>query len=153
MSNPITRKGMAKLKEELEKLQTLDRPNVIKAIEEARAHGDLSENAEYHAAKERQSIILTRIDELQLKIGSSQVVDPVGPFTKCVFGAKVSWENIDTDEKHTYTLVGPFESDPENGFLSIAAPMGKAILGLKEGDYFLLKKAGIEEEFCITSVE
>jgi transcription elongation factor GreA len=144
---------MVKLKEELERLQTVDRPNVIKAIEEARAHGDLSENAEYHAAKERQAIILSRIDELQVKIASSQVVDVSGPYTKCVFGATVTLENVDTDELLTYTLVGPHESDPENGFLSIAAPIGKAVLGLREGDAFLLDKAGVEHEFRVLSVE
>jgi transcription elongation factor GreA len=144
---------MAKLKTELERLQTVERPNVIKAIEEARAHGDLSENAEYHAAKERQAIIMSRIDELQLKISTSQIVDVAGPYTKCVFGATVTMENIDTDEQLTYTLVGPHESDPENGFLSIAAPIGKAILGLREGDAFLLEKSGVEEEFRIVSVE
>ncbi|MDR1079611.1 MAG: transcription elongation factor GreA [Deltaproteobacteria bacterium] len=151
--SPITRQGMAKLKEELDRLQTIDRPNVIKAIEEARAHGDLSENAEYHAAKERQAIILSRIDDLQQKIGQSQVVEVKGPYTKCVFGAKVTIENVDTDETLTYTLVGPYESDPENGFLSIAAPIGKAVLGLQEGDAFLLKKAGVEEEYRIANVE
>jgi transcription elongation factor GreA len=151
--SPITRKGMMRLKEELERLQTVDRPNVIKAIAEARAHGDLSENAEYHAAKERQSIILSRIDELQLKIAESMVVDVSGPYSKCVFGATVTMENVDTDEQLTYTLVGPHESDPENGFLSIAAPIGKAVLGLKEGDAFLLDKSGVQEEFRIVSVE
>jgi transcription elongation factor GreA len=151
--SPITRKGMARLKEELERLQTVERPDVIKAIAEARAHGDLSENAEYHAAKERQAIILGRIDELQMKIGSSQVVEAAGPYTKCVFGATVTMENVDTDEQLTYTLVGPHESDPENGLLSIAAPIGKAILGLREGDAFLLKQSGVEAEFRIVSVE
>jgi transcription elongation factor GreA len=152
--SPITRKGMARLKAELERLQTVERPDVIKAIEEARAHGDLSENAEYHAAKERQAIILERIDDLQLRIGSSQVVDATGPFKKCVFGATVTVENVDTDEVMTYTLVGPHESDPENGLISIAAPIGKAVLGLMEGDGFLLKRVGRaeEEEFRVVTV-
>jgi transcription elongation factor GreA len=144
---------MVKLKEELERLQTIERPNVIQAIEEARAHGDLSENAEYHAAKERQSIILSRIDDLQMRIGMSQVVEVMGPYSKCVFGAKVTIENVETDETLTYTLVGPHESDPEHGYLSIAAPIGKAVLGLQVGDAFLLKKAGVEEEYRIANIE
>jgi transcription elongation factor GreA len=152
--NPISKQGLAKLKEELNKLQTQDRPDVIKAIEEARAHGDLSENAEYHAAKERQNIIMSRIDDLQLKISTSQVVETTGPFTKCVFGATVTVENVDADERFTYTLVGPYESDPENGYLSIATPIGKALLGLMEGDAFLFDAGkGEEEEYRIISVE
>ncbi|MDR2340110.1 MAG: transcription elongation factor GreA [Deltaproteobacteria bacterium] len=149
---PISRQGLAKLKEELEKLQTKDRPDVIKAIEEARAHGDLSENAEYHAAKERQGIIMSRIDELQVKIAGSQVVEAKGPFNKCVFGATVTVENVDTQQSFTYTLVGPYESDPENGRISIATPIGKAVLGLMEGDSFIFDRGNGEEEFEITSV-
>ncbi|MDR1164428.1 MAG: transcription elongation factor GreA [Deltaproteobacteria bacterium] len=150
---PITREGMAKLKAELDKLQTVERPKVIKAIEEARAHGDLSENAEYHAAKESQAMIMSRIDDLQLKISTSQVVDVKGPYVKCVFGAKVTIENADTFEQATYTLVGPHESDPDKGFLSIATPIGKALLGLIEGDAFLVTTpAGEEEEFQIVNI-
>ncbi|MDR2198715.1 MAG: transcription elongation factor GreA [Deltaproteobacteria bacterium] len=149
---PISKRGMEKLKAELEKLQTRDRPDVIKAIEEARAHGDLSENAEYHAAKERNNIIMSRIDDLQLKISNSQVVASSGPFTKCVFGAKVKVENVDTGEEFDYTLVGPYESDPENGYLSIATPIGKAMLGLMEDDSFLLDNGNGEEEYRIVSV-
>jgi transcription elongation factor GreA len=144
---------MARLKEELERLQTRDRPDVIKAIEEARAHGDLSENAEYHAAKERQGIIMSRIDELQVKIAGSQVVDAQGPFRKCVFGAKVSFENVDTQESFSYTLVGPYESDPSKGLLSIATPIGKSLLGLMEGDGFLFDAGQGEEEYRILGVE
>jgi transcription elongation factor GreA len=149
---PITRQGMAKLKEELERLQMVERPNVIKAIEEARAHGDLSENAEYHAAKERQSLIMSRIDDLQLKISTSQIVDVGGPYTKCVFGATVTLENVDTDEQKTFTLVGPHESDPDKGYLSIATPIGKAVLGLMEGDGFLLESSNGEEEYRVLEV-
>lgn len=144
---------MLRLKEELDKLQTIDRPNVIKAIEEARAHGDLSENAEYHAAKERQSLIMSRIDELQLHISTTQIVDTKGPYKKCVFGATVTIENVYTDEQTTYTLVGPYESDPENGFLSIATPIGKALLGLMEGDGFLVESPNGEEEFRIIHIQ
>jgi transcription elongation factor GreA len=150
---PISSQGFKKLKDELEKLQTQDRPEVIKSIEEARAHGDLSENAEYHAAKERQNLIMSRIDDLQLKISNSQVMDSTGPFEKCVFGAKVSVLNVDSDKEFSYTLVGPYESDPENGFLSIATPLGKAFLGLMEGDGFLFDAGNGEEEYRILKVE
>ncbi|MDR2405687.1 MAG: transcription elongation factor GreA [Deltaproteobacteria bacterium] len=154
MSNfPISSQGLKKLKDELEKLQTQDRPDVIKSIEEARAHGDLSENAEYHAAKERQNLIMARIDDLQLKVSNSQVVDTTGPFDKCVFGAKVTVLNVDSDKEFTYTLVGPYESDPENGFLSIATPLGKSFLGLMEGDGFLFDAGNGEEEYRILKVE
>jgi transcription elongation factor GreA len=144
---------MTRLKEELERLQTVERPNVIRAIEEARAHGDLSENAEYHAAKERQALIMSRIDELQLGISTSQIVEIKGPYNKCVFGATVTLENVDTDEQFTYTLVGPYDSDPENGFLSIQTPIGKAILGLSEGDGFLLESPKGEEEYVVLEVK
>jgi transcription elongation factor GreA len=151
--SPITRKGMLKLKEELERLQLVDRPNVIKAIEVARAHGDLSENAEYHAAKERQADIMSRIDSLQMIVSSSQIVDSRGPFNKCVFGATVTIENVDTDEQMTYTLVGPYESDPENGFLSVSSPIGKSLLGLIEGDDFLVETPSGENEFRIIHIQ
>jgi transcription elongation factor GreA len=144
---------MSKLQAELERLQTKERPDVIKAIEEARAHGDLTENAEYHAAKERQNIIMSRIDDLQLKISTSQVVDAAGPFNKCVFGAKVTIENVDQGVETTWTLAGPYESDPEKGMLSIATPMGKALLGLMEDDGFLFDSGNGEEEYRIVHIE
>jgi transcription elongation factor GreA len=151
--NPISAKGLSKLKEELNRLQTVERPNIIKAIEEARAHGDLSENAEYHAAKERQNQILARIDDLQMKVSTSKVVVNKGPFDKCVFGATVTVENAETEAQRTYVLVGPFESDPEHGFLSIASPMGKALLGLTEGDDFLMTIPSGEEEYRVLSIK
>jgi transcription elongation factor GreA len=151
--SPISRQGLSKLQAELERLQTKDRPDVIRAIEEARAHGDLSENAEYHAAKERQGLIMSRIDELQLKISSSRVTDASGPFTKCVFGARVTAEDVDTGDQFSWTLVGPYESDPENGLLSIATPLGKAMLGLMEGDAFLFDAGKGEHEYQILKVE
>jgi transcription elongation factor GreA len=143
---------MAKLKDELYRLQTVDRPEVIKAIEEARAHGDLSENAEFHAAKDRQNEIMNRINTLQNMIGESRVVEIKGPYTKCVFGATFTMVNLETDEERTYTLVGPHESDPQNGFLSLAAPIGRAVTGLVEGDDFFLTTPGGEEEYRIVSV-
>jgi transcription elongation factor GreA len=132
--SPITREGMAKLRKELDKLLKEDRPGVIKAIEEARAHGDLKENAEYHSAKERQSFIEGRISELETQIATSQVVEIEGPYDRCVFGATVTLEHSDTGDEKTYTLVGPFESAPEKGLLSVATPIGKALLGREEGD-------------------
>jgi transcription elongation factor GreA len=151
--NPISAKGLSKLKDELSKLQNVDRPNIIKAIEEARAHGDLSENAEFHAAKEKQNLIMARIDELQLQVSTSRVIENKGPFDKCVFGATVTVENAESEEQITYVLVGPFESDPEHGFLSIASPMGKALLGLMEGDDFLVTFPSGEEEFRVINIK
>jgi transcription elongation factor GreA len=150
---PITREGMTKLKKELEKLLKEERPKVIKAIEEARAHGDLSENAEYHAAKERQSFIEGRIAELETHIASSQVVDIEGPYDRCVFGATVTLEHSDTGDEKTYTLVGPFESAPERGLLSIATPIGQALLGREEGEEVRVNTPKGPQDYVIVGIK
>jgi transcription elongation factor GreA len=150
---PITRDGMAKLKKELEKLLKEERPKVIKSIEEARAHGDLSENAEYHSAKERQSFIEGRIGELETQIATSRVVDIEGPYNRCVFGATVTLEHSDTGDEKTYTLVGPFESAPEKGLLSIATPIGKALLGREEGDEVRVNTPKGPQDYVILGIK
>lgn len=131
---PITREGYDNLRKELERLCNVERPTIVKAIEEARGHGDLSENAEYHAAKERQGFIEGRIQELQVALGKCQVTETSGPFERAVFGATVTVENIDTGEERTYLLVGPYESAPEDGRLSVTSPLGQALIGKEAGD-------------------
>jgi transcription elongation factor GreA len=132
---PITPDGHKKLKEELAKFLKVERPRNIKAIAEARAHGDLSENAEYHAAKERQSFIEGRIQELQNKIALAQVIDPSKiSQSNIAFGARVKVLDIDTDEEKVFTLVGPDESDIKNGKISITSPVGKSLIGKSVGD-------------------
>lgn len=140
---PVTREGYEALKKELENLKRVVRPENIKAIEEARAHGDLSENAEFAAAKDRQGFIEGRIGELEYKIASADVIIPDNlPKDRAVFGSKVLLENIDTGEEVVYQLVGPDESDISNGRISISSPLGKAILGKKPGDELMLQVPG-----------
>jgi transcription elongation factor GreA len=140
---PVTRQGYESLKKELENLKRVERPKNIKAIEEARAHGDLSENAEFAAAKERQGFIEGRIGELEYKIASADVITPDKlPRDRAVFGTTVLLENIDTGEEVEYQLVGPDESDINEGRISIVSPLGKAILGKKPGDELTLEVPG-----------
>ena len=149
---PITREGFENLKKELEKLINVERPSNVKAIEEARAHGDLSENAEYHAAKERQGFIEGRIQELQVQMGQCDIIDIKGPYEKAIFGATVTVENVDTGEERTYTLVGPYESAPEKGRISVSAPLGRALIGKEEGDEVRVKAPKGLQELVITNI-
>jgi transcription elongation factor GreA len=132
---PITKAGYEKLKSELKRLQKVDRPSNIKAIEEARAHGDISENAEFEAAKEKQAIIEGKIQELNGKIGDSEIIDlPQDVDGKVIFGCKVIVEDLETGEVSSYRLVGPYEADVQEGTISITSPIGKALIGREEGD-------------------
>lgn len=132
---PITRQGLEKLREELTRLEKEERPKNLKAIEEARGHGDLSENAEYHAAKDRQSFLEGRINELKSVLGRSEVIEVEdGPPERAVFGRTILLYNVDTDEEVSYQLVGPYESDPENGKISVTSPLGQALIGREVGD-------------------
>ena len=132
---PITTKGYEKQKKELERLKKIERPQNILAIEEARAHGDLSENAEYDAAKDRQGFIEGRIGELEFKLANADIIDPDKlPKDKATFGSKVILENIDTGDDVEYQLVGPDESDIGQGRISVSSPLGQAIIGKKPGD-------------------
>ena len=150
---PFTREGIEKLKAELEHLQKIDRPENIRAIEEARAHGDLSENAEYHAAKERQSFIEGKINELQSVIGKAEIIDvDVGSTDRIVFGRTVKIYNIETDEETSYQLLGPYESEPEKGIISVTSPLGQALLGKEEGDEVQVKTPGGVEEFEVVEI-
>lgn len=140
---PITREGYESLKRELEMLKSVERPRNIKAIEEARAHGDLSENAEFEAAKDRQAFIEGRISELGFKLGNAEIIDTDNlSKDRAVFGCRVVLENIDTGEEVRYQLVGPDESDIENGKISVVSPLGKAIIGRAPGDEVILTAPG-----------
>ena len=140
---PVTREGYEALKKELENLKRVERPQNIKAIEEARAHGDLSENAEFDAAKDRQGFIEGRIGELGFKLANADVIDPGKlPKDRAVFGTKVLLENIDTGEEVEYQLVGPDESDIAKGRISVSSPLGRAIVGKKPGDELTLEVPG-----------
>ncbi len=142
-SIPITREGYEALKKELENLKRVERPANIKAIEEARAHGDLSENAEFEAAKERQAYIEGRINELEMKLGSAEIIDADKlPKDRAVFGTTVLLENLDTGENVTYQLVGPDESNIEKGRISISSPLGRALIGQKPGNEVVMQAPG-----------
>ncbi len=132
---PITSQGYEKLQTELQKLLKIDRPKNIKAIAEARDHGDLSENAEYHAAKERQSFIAGRIQEIQTKIAFAEVIDPSKILQdKIAFGAQVKLLDTATDEEKIFILVSPDETDVKNGKISFNSPVGKSLIGKSVGD-------------------
>jgi transcription elongation factor GreA len=132
---PITRNGYEKLRNELKRLQKKERPSVIKAIEEARGHGDISENAEYEAAKEKQAIVEGKIQELTDKVAHSQIVDlPQDVDGKVIFGCVVMVEDLETGEVSSYRLVGPYEADVQEGTISVTSPIGKALIGREEGD-------------------
>ncbi len=140
---PITREGYEALKKELEYLKAVERPQNIKAIEEARAHGDLSENAEFEAAKDRQGFIEGRVGELEFKLASADIIDPDKlPKDRAVFGCTVLLENIDSGESVEYQLVGPDESDIEKGRISVSSPLGKVIIGKKPGEEITLMAPG-----------
>jgi len=140
---PITKRGFETLKKELEKLKTIDRPANIKAIETARAHGDLSENAEYDAAKDRQAFLEGRIGELGYKIASAKVIDPETVPKDCVrFASKVLIENLDSEEEVIYRIVGKEESDIKKGKISVSSPLGMALIGKKPGDEVVVQAPG-----------
>jgi transcription elongation factor GreA len=150
---PITREGYEALKKELYQLKSVERPRVISAIEQARAHGDLSENAEFHAAKERQAYIESRVNELGYKINHADIIETESlPRDYVVFGSSVVLENIDTGETVEYKLVGPDESDVENGRISISSPLGRAMLGKRPGDEIVLNAPGGKREYELIDI-
>jgi len=152
-SVPITRQGYESLKKELERLRSVERPENIRAIEEARAHGDLSENAEFSAAKERQSLIDARIRELEYKLGNAEIIDPDQlPKDRALFGSRVVLENVDTGEEVTYQLVGKDESDISQGRISIDSPLGKAILGKRMGDEIVITAPGGKRHYELVEI-
>ncbi len=150
---PMSKAGNLKLKEELSKLEKFDRIEVVKAIEVAREHGDLKENAEYHAAKERQGHIEGRILELKDKLSRAEVIDcSKVPTDKAVFGTVVTLLDLDTDEEVTYQLLGPEESDVKKGSISVMSPLGRSILGKEVGDDVLVVTPGGNREFEVMQI-
>jgi len=135
MPTPITKKGYEALKAELDRLRREERPKVIEAIAEARSHGDLSENAEYEAAKERQGFIEARINELERKLAEARIIETANLSSETVvFGATVVLLDVQTNQQRQYTLVGQHEADLKNGKISVQSPVGKALIGRRVGD-------------------
>ena len=150
----MTVKGAELLQEELKKLKSVDRPEIITAIATAREFGDLKENAEYHAAKEKQSFIEGRISEIESKLSNSEVIDinKLSISNKVVFGSTVTLLNLDNDEIITYKIVGEDESDIENGLLSYKSPLSKAMIGKSTDDLVELKTPEINQDFQVTDI-
>ncbi len=152
---PMTKVGYQRLKEELKRLKTIDRPDISKAIEVARAHGDLSENAEYHAAKEKQSFIEGRILEVESKLAQAEVIDPASlSGDKVVFGATVTLLDCDSEREVKYQIVGLDEADQKEGKISVTAPISRALIGRREGEIVAVRRPRDgEKEYEITRVE
>ena len=151
---PLTVRGAEKLREELHRLKTIDRPAVIAAIAEARSHGDLSENAEYDAAKERQGFIEGRIQEVEGKLSNAQIIDPslLDADGRCVFGATVEIEDQDSGESVTYQIVGEDEADIKQGKISVSSPMARALIGKYAGDIAQVQAPGGMREYEIIDI-
>ncbi len=150
---PLTPEGHRKLREELDRLVKVERPANVKAIAEARAHGDLSENAEYHAAKERQSFIEGRIRELQDKLARANVIDPSRiRHDRVAFGATVTVFDLQTDDEQVFTIVGSEEADAKNGRISLSSPVGKALMGKEVGDVAVIRAPAKTIEYEITEI-
>lgn len=151
---PLTKNGFAALEAELKKLKFTDRPNIIAAIDEARSHGDLSENAEYSAAKEKQSFIEGRIKELEVVTSRAQIIDPSEMNTTVIrFGATVLLVDEDTDRESFYQIVGDYESDIEKNRISISSPLAKALIGKESGDVIEYIAPAGKKSFEILNVE
>lgn len=151
---PMTVRGKALLDAELKKLMLEDRPDVIRAIEEARAHGDISENAEYDAAKERQGMIEGRIAEIQGKIAGAEVINPAEiKSDRVVFGAHVTVVDEETEDKVTYQIVGVDEADVKKGMISILSPLARALIGKKVGDSVVVQSPKGDKDYQIIAFE
>ena len=149
---PMTRKGFTALDEELKLLKSVERPAVIRAIAEAREHGDLSENAEYHAAREKQSFIEGRIKELEALVSLAEVIDTSKLSGSIKFGATVMLVDDVTDEKKTYQIVGEAEADIEHGLLNIRSPLARALIGKDAGDSVEVKTPGGQRSYEVLSI-
>ncbi len=149
---PMTRRGFDALDEELRRLKSVDRPAIIRDIAEAREHGDLSENAEYHAAREKQSFIEGRIKELEGLLSLAEVIDPKKLSGSIKFGATVTVADEDSGEEKTYQIVGETEADIENGLLNIRSPLARALIGKDEGDSVDVKTPGGNRSYEILSI-
>lgn len=151
---PITKRGAEKLKAELQKLKTVDRPQIINAIAEARAQGDLSENAEYDVAKDKQGFIEGRIQEIESKLSVSQIIDPADLHAdgRVVFGATVQLEDEETGAKVTYQIVGEDEADIKLGLVNIGSPIARALIGKEQGDTVEVQTPGGIMSYDVVSV-
>jgi transcription elongation factor GreA len=151
---PMTRNGLEALKGELQRLKSVDRPEIIEAIAEARAQGDLSENAEYESAKEKQGFIEGRIADIEAKISQAEVIDPssLNAGGRCVFGATIEMEDLDTEQKSTYQIVGDDESNIKENKISINSPLAKALIGKEEGEVIEFESPGGIKSFDILRV-
>ncbi|HEX5961724.1 MAG TPA: transcription elongation factor GreA [Rhodanobacteraceae bacterium] len=151
---PMTKAGSERLRAELEKLKSVDRPKIIAAIAEARAHGDLSENAEYHAAREQQSFVEGRIHAIEAGLAAAQIIDParLNPGGKVVFGALVELEDTDNGNSVTYQIVGDLEADIKQGLIAVSSPIARAMIGKCEGDSFAFNAPAGERNYEITGV-
>ena len=151
---PMTLAGETALRTELEQLKKVDRPRIVQAIAEAREHGDLKENAEYHAAREQQSFAEGRIMEIEGKLGNAQVIDisTMTPSDKVVFGVTVVLYDVDTEAELRYRIVGDDESDISAGLLSVSAPIARAIIGKREGDEIDVVTPGGQKSYAISEV-
>lgn len=152
---PITAKGAQRLRAELDELKSIKRPAIIEAIAEARAHGDLKENAEYHAAREQQGFIEGRIKHLESELSHAQVIDiaQLAAGDKIVFGATVVLVDCDTDEERTYQIVGDLEADIKQGLIAISSPVARALIGKLEGDAISIEAPAGTREYEIVSVK
>lgn len=151
---PITKRGAEILKAELHKLKTVERPSVINAISEARAQGDLSENAEYEAAKERQGFVEGRIQEVEGKLSAAQIIDPatLDAEGRVVFGSTVELEDEDTGDRVRYQIVGEDEADLKLGLINISSPIARALIGKEEGDTAVVQAPGGEKSYEVVAV-
>lgn len=152
---PLTVAGAEALRKELHRLKTVERPSVIAAIAEARSHGDLSENAEYDAAKERQGFLEGRIKELESKLANAQIIDPtlLDADGRCVFGATVELEDLDSGDTVTYQIVGEDEADVKAGKISVSSPIARALIGKYAGDIAEVRAPGGVREYEIVDVQ
>jgi len=152
---PLTKQGVERLREELARLKKVDRPRIIAAIAEARAHGDLKENAEYHAAREQQSFIEGRIQHLEYSISHAQIIDVarLNPGDKVVFGATVTMADEENGEETTYQCVGAVEADIKHNLIAVSSPIARAIIGRELGDVVTVRAPGGEREYEIVDVE
>lgn len=150
----MTAQGAQRLREQLKEMKSVDRPRITQAIAEARAHGDLSENAEYHAAREQQSFLEGRIAALETALADAQIIDvaTLNPDGKVVFGATIDLMNLDNDEEVTYQIVGEMEADIEKSLISITSPIARALIGKQEGDVVEVKAPGGTMEYEILEV-
>ncbi|MEM6888386.1 MAG: transcription elongation factor GreA [Pseudomonadota bacterium] len=149
---PMTRTGFTALEAELKQLKSVERPAIIAAISEAREHGDLSENAEYHSAREKQSFIEGRVKELESVIGLAEVIDPTKLSGAIKFGATVTLVDEDTDEEKTWQIVGEHEASVEKGLLNIKSPIARALIGKEEGDSVEVRTPGGEKSYEVLKI-